>query len=102
LAITKLDVLDGLAEIKICKGYRLGKEEICTVPALVEDYNRVEPIYETLPGWQESTVEVQKLEDLPRNARRYIERIQHLCEAPASLLSVGPDREKTLHLKNIF
>lgn len=102
LAITKLDVLDGLEHLKICKGYRLGKDEVDIPPPLVEDFNRVEPLFETLPGWRESTTEVTELKDLPCNARKYIDRIQELCHAPASLLSLGPEREKTLHLKKHF
>ncbi|HSW87143.1 MAG TPA: adenylosuccinate synthase [Rhabdochlamydiaceae bacterium] len=102
LAITKLDVLDSLPSLKICIGYRLGKKEIEIPPPLVEDFDQIEPIYETMPGWQVSTREIAKLEDLPRNARKYIDRIQELCLAPVSLLSFGPEREKTIYLKKYF
>lgn len=102
LAITKLDVLDGLEHLKICKGYRHGKDQLDIPPALVEDYNKVEPIYETVAGWQTSTKNVTKLENLPFNARRYIDRIEELCQTPISLISIGPERERTLHLNNYF
>jgi len=99
LAITKLDVLDSLSNLKICTGYRLRNKEIEIPPPLVEDFDQVEPIYETMPGWQTSTRDISRIEDLPRNARKYIDRIQELCLAPVSLLSFGPEREKTLFLK---
>jgi adenylosuccinate synthase len=102
LAITKLDILDSLPTLKICTGYRIGKEELEIPPPLVEDFDQLEPIYETMPGWQASTKEISKLEDLPGNARKYIDRIQELCLAPVSLLSVGPERERTVFLKEFF
>lgn len=102
LAVTKLDILDDLAEIKICKGYRLDGALLDQPPAVADEYARVEPIYETLPGWQASTKEVSKIEELPKNARKYLDRIAELCEAPISMLSLGPEREKTVVLNSLF
>jgi adenylosuccinate synthase len=102
LAVTKLDVLDQLAELKICTGYRIGNQVWKILPPLVEDLEKAQPIYETLPGWKTSTREVSKMEDLPKNARKYLDRIEELCEVAISILSVGPERERTLFLKDIF
>ncbi|MBI3508952.1 MAG: adenylosuccinate synthase [Chlamydiia bacterium] len=94
LAIMKLDILDGLDEIKICVGYKQ-----CTrFPATLEALKEVEPIYEIHPGWKQSTKQVRDFSDLPRQAKAYVKRIEELCEIPAVLISVGPDREQTIRL----
>lgn len=102
LAVTKLDILDDLNEIKICVGYRLNGRKINAPPALVEDMEKVEPIYETLPGWKVPTKGILKVNDMPENAKKYLRRIEDLCEAPISIISIGPERESTLFLKKFF
>jgi adenylosuccinate synthase len=98
LALMKLDILDGLEEIKICTGYKHCK----TFPATIDDLSRAVPIYETHPGWRESTRDVKIYDDLPQLAKRYVRRIEELCDVPVSLISVGPEREKTLWLDRFF
>ena len=94
IAVTKLDVLDGFPEIKICVAYRLPDgtltEEMPEVPLL----DQVEPVYETWPGWMASTSEARRWEDLPENARRYLQRLEELAGAPIRYISVGPRREQ--------
>lgn len=102
LCLTKLDVLDGLAEIGICVGYRHNGEEIDTVPQSADDYARCEPAIEMLPGWSESTAGVRRLDELPANARRYMQRLEQLVGVPVDLLSTGPDRQDTIVLRNPF
>lgn len=102
LAVTKLDILDDLNEIKICVGYRLNGKTIHTPPALVEDMEKVEPIYETVPGWKKSTKGILKVNEMPENAKKYLQRIEELCEAPISVISVGPERQSTLFVKKFF
>ena len=96
LALTKLDVLDSQDFIKICVGYK-GLENL---PVYHEHWKDIEPIYETLPGWKESTKMRKKLEEFPKNARIFIDRIQKLLNRPIEILSFGPEREKTLLLRN--
>ena len=98
LALTKLDILDQLDEIKICTGYKHCK----AFPARVEELGRVVPVYESHPGWRESTRDVRVYDDLPKLAKAYVRRIEELCEVPVSLVSVGPEREKTLWLDRFF
>lgn len=98
LALTKLDILDALDQIKVCTGYKKCK----TFPATVEELAAVEPIYEVHPGWKKSTREVAVYDDLPSQAKAYIRRIEEFCEVPVSLVSVGPEREKTLWLDRFF
>lgn len=102
LCLTKLDVLDGLPHIGICVGYRLDGEEIHTIPSSAEVYQRCAPIIETMPGWSESTAGIRRLEDLPRNARSYIERLEGLVGVSVDILSTGPDRLDTISLRNPF
>jgi adenylosuccinate synthase len=102
LAITKLDILDALETIKICTGYRLDGKVLKTPPPIVEDLERVEPIYETLPGWKTSTKDVSDFSQLPVNARLYIERIQELVGAPIHIVSMGPERHRTIFLQKFF
>ncbi len=98
LALMKLDILDGLEKIKICTGYKHCK----MFPATAEELAHAIPIYETHPGWKKSTREIQVYDDLPAQAKAYIRRIEELCELPISLISTGPDREKTLWLDQFF
>lgn len=102
LALMKLDILDSLDEIKICTGYRLRGELIDSPPPLIEDFEQVEPIYEVVPGWKKSTRDVLALSDLPKEARGYIDRIAELLDTPVSIVSVGPEREKTVILQKFF
>ncbi len=95
LAITKLDVLDGLAELKICTGYRLDGQSIDRVPD-TPDMARVEPIYETWPGWQTATRDARTWADLPEAARRYLNRLAELAGVPIQYVSVGPERDQLI------
>lgn len=102
LALTKLDILDTLAEIKVCIGYTLEGKKINYLPSLIDDVEKVKPIYETLPGWQKSTTLIKRHEDLPTEAKKYLKFIEELCEIPISIISTGPSRECTMILKNPF
>jgi adenylosuccinate synthase len=102
ICLTKLDVLDGMDEVKICVEYRDQAGNSIGVPCDAEGWDKVQPIYETLPGWQETTAGVKKLEDLPENARRYIQRLEQLIEAPVDIISTGPDRVETIVLRHPF
>ncbi len=102
LAVTKLDILDPLAEIKICTGYRLDGKIIESPPYASRDLDRIEPLYESFPGWQASTKGVSRLEELPKNARKYLDRLQELCQTPIGMVSLGPERERTLMCKELF
>lgn len=102
LAIMKLDILDGLEEILICVGYRIGKKQIPTFPATIEDLARVEPVYEKMPGWKSPIGSIRVFDDLPREARAYVRRIEEICGVEAGLISVGPGREQTLWLDRFF
>ena len=102
LAITKLDVLDGLAELKICTAYEYNGRTIEHFPADLDVLAQCKPVYETMPGWPEAIIETRNYDDLPENTRRYLERVASLTETPIDIVSVGPDREKTMVLKNPF
>ncbi len=102
LCLTKLDVLDGLEEISICVGYADSDGESTPNPIDACDYEGVTPIYETVPGWHESTVGIKSMDALPENALAYIERIQTLVGAPIDIISTGPDREETIVLRHPF
>ena len=96
LCITKLDVLDELETIKVCTSYQLDGERLDVPPVRSEDLERAVPVYEELPGWQCSTVGLRETSKLPAAARRYLERVQTLCEAPIHIISTGPDRAATI------
>jgi adenylosuccinate synthase len=102
LCVTKLDVLDGLPTIRICTGYRYGGKVASTPPLLVEDFGSVEPVYEDLAGWQESTVGLRSFDQLPANARAYLARMQQVVGVPVDIISTGPDRDQTIILNNPF
>ncbi len=95
LAVTKLDVLDTLAEIKICVAYELDGKRIDYVPSDVEDLAKVKPVYETMPGWQCPITEATAYDQLPENAKRYLDRMAELVEAEVAIVSVGPKRAQT-------
>jgi len=102
LCITKLDVLDGLDTIRICVGYRINGVVTPEPPMSVEGYAEVQPVYEELPGWRESTVGITAYEALPANARAYLERLARLVDVPVDMISTGPDREQTIVLQHPF
>ncbi len=96
-AITKLDVLTGLDEIKVCVRYRYDGKETTRFPAEVQTLGRVEPVYESLPGWKEDITGLVRVEDLPEAARRYLQFIADYAGVPLSMISTGPKREQTIH-----
>ncbi|MBM7557604.1 adenylosuccinate synthase [Halanaerobacter jeridensis] len=102
LALTKLDVLDELEEIKICTGYRYEGEVLTEFPTNEEILTDCEPVYETLPGWEEDTTEITNYENLPANAKQYIERICELTGVKLDILSVGPKRKQTMMINDLF
>jgi adenylosuccinate synthase len=102
VCITKLDVLDGLPEIKICVGYDLGGQRLDILPLDADDIVACRPIYESFPGWSEPTVGLTHWEHLPANARRYLERVQQCMDAPIDMVSTGPDREQTILLRHPY
>ncbi len=102
LALTKLDVLSGQQVLKIATSYRLGKQVVQAMPANIRQAGRVEPVYEEMPGWQPEIDAVRSYGDLPVEARDYIKRIEDITGVQAVIVSVGPDREETLLLKNPF
>ena len=102
LCLTKLDVLDGLDVIRICVGYRNEAGAVIDAPTDADSYLGLEPVYEEVPGWTESTLGAQTLEQLPENARAYIRRIEELVGAPVDIISTGPDRNETIVLRKVF
>jgi adenylosuccinate synthase len=102
LCVTKLDVMDGLEEIKLCVGYRLHGSTTDILPFGADEVAACEPIYETLPGWSESTFGVKEWDLLPKNAQTYLRRLESVCEAPIAMISTGPDREETIMLNDPF
>lgn len=102
LGLTKLDVLDELEIIKICVGYKLNGQIINVSPGNIEDFKACEPIYEKLPGWQESTAGVRSIEQLPKAARNYIDRIAELLGVKIALIATGPERSDTIVIEHPF
>ena len=102
LCITKLDVLDGLPEVKIATGYLVHGEPLALLPSGADAVAECVPVYETLPGWSESTVGVKTFEALPANARAYLERIEALAGVPIAMVSTGPDRTETILRRHPF
>jgi len=102
IALTKLDVLDGFDELKICVGYRLDGREIDHVPAAQGAQARLEPIYEVMPGWHEVTAGARSWAALPAQAIKYVKRLEELIEAPVALLSTSPKREDTILVQDPF
>lgn len=102
LCMTKLDVLDGLETLRIAVGYRLHGESLHVPPADAEQLAAIEPIYEEMPGWSESTSGVRDYAKLPDNAKRYLDRLAELCATPIDMISTGPDRAETIQLRNAF
>jgi adenylosuccinate synthase len=102
LALTKLDILDGFDEIKVCVGYSLNGREIDYLPAGEQAQAEVEPIYETVDGWREATARARSWADLPAQAIKYVRRLEELIGCPAAVLSTSPEREDTILMQNPF
>ena len=102
IALTKIDVLDGFDEVKICTGYRLNGVTLDYFPAHAADQAAVEPIYETLPGWHETTAGARSWADLPAATIKYIKRIEELIRCPVALVSTSPEREDTILVRDPF
>ena len=96
LCITKLDVLDGIEELKICTGYKLDGKTLDLLPLGADDVARCEPIYESMPGWSETTFGVKRWDDLPPAAQKYLERLEQLTGVPVAIVSTGPERDETI------
>lgn len=102
IGITKLDVLGGLDELKICTGYDYNGEILDVFPPSLDMLEACKPVYETLPGWSEDISNVREYKDLPPNTIRYLERVGELTETPIDIVSVGPGREETIIVRNPF
>jgi adenylosuccinate synthase len=96
IALTKLDVLGGLEEIKLCVAYKYKGQTIYYPPQEENGLAEVEPVYETLPGWKEDISSCRSFSELPENARIYIQKIEQILNVPVTIISVGPDREQTI------
>ncbi|MEL7462099.1 MAG: adenylosuccinate synthase [Pseudomonadota bacterium] len=102
IALTKLDVLDGFDELNICTGYTLDGKPLDYLPTASEEQARVQPVYETFPGWSESTKGARSWGDLPGNAVKYVRRIEELIQCPVALLSTSPERDDTILVTDPF
>jgi adenylosuccinate synthase len=102
IALTKLDILDGIETLQICVGYKLNGKEIDYLPASISAQASVEPIYEDMPGWNDSTFGARNFKQLPANAVKYIRRIEELIDTPVAILSTSPEREDTILVKDPF
>jgi adenylosuccinate synthase len=102
IALTKLDVLDGFERLAICTGYRIGDEVLDDLPTAAERQARVEPVYEWLDGWQESTAGARSWADLPAAAIKYVRRVEELIRCPVALLSTSPERDDTILVTDPF
>jgi len=102
ISLMLLDVLTGLKTLKICTAYELDGEVVHALPAVVEDLDRCKPIYEEMPGWDEDITGVTSFDELPVNCQNYIRRIEELIHCPVVMFSVGPDRDQTIVLRNVF
>jgi len=100
--VTKLDVLDGFDEIRICKAYRLDGQQLDAPPLDVQNWAKLEPVYETFPGWQESSRGATRMQDLPANARSYLAAMEALCGAPIHIVSTGPERNENIVIRYPF
>ena len=102
IALTKLDVLDGFDELKICVGYRIGDRQYDYLPPHAADQAHVEPVYETIPGWSENTAGARSWADLPAAAIKYIRRVEELIRCPVALVSTSPERDDTILVRDPF
>jgi adenylosuccinate synthase len=99
IALMMMDVLSQLPEIKICVAYELNGEQIRQFPSHVDDLRRVQPVYETVPGWETDVTEIREYGDLPAGARHYVDRVSELVGRPVEIVSVGPDRAQTIFVE---
>ena len=102
VALTKLDVLDGFEKLRICTGYKLGDQTYDYLPPHPQDQARVEPIYETIEGWSESTAGARSWAELPAQAIKYIRRVEELIQCPVALVSTSPERDDTILVRDPF
>lgn len=102
MAVTRLDILDGFDEIKMCTAYKIDGEIIQEIPASLKILAKVEPVYETFAGWKTDISKIRRYEDLPENARKYLERMAKVTGIALGIVSVGPNRDQTIVLENIF
>lgn len=102
MAITRLDILDGLKTLKICVGYKYKGEILKEFPASLKVLAEVEPVYEELPGWEETTSAIRSYDKLPVNARRYVERLSEVAGIKLGIVSVGPQRDQTIIMHEVF
>jgi len=102
IALTKLDVLDGFPEIKLCVGYELDGRRLDYLPADANEQARLKPVYETMQGWSDSTHRARSWAQLPANAVKYVRRVEELIGAPVALLSTSPDRDDTIMVRDPF
>ncbi|MDY0132111.1 MAG: adenylosuccinate synthase [Desulforegulaceae bacterium] len=102
LVLTKLDVLGGIKQLKICTSYKIGNEITSYFPALVQNTAKAVPQYEALEGWEEDLTKVRRFEDFPENTIKYIRRIEEISETEVKIASVGPGREETIEIKPLF
>jgi len=102
LCITKLDVLDGIESLDICTGYKLDGKIVDMLPVGADDVARCEPIYETVPGWTETTFGAKTWDALPKNAQHYLKRLEAVCGVPIAIVSTGPERDETIVLQHPF
>jgi adenylosuccinate synthase len=102
IALMKLDILDSVKEINVCIGYKIHGKKMKNFPMTIDELEAAVPMYETMKGWQESTTDVKVFGDLPLEARKYVRRIEELLELPVTVVSVGPQREKSLWLDRLL
>jgi adenylosuccinate synthase len=102
LALTKLDVLDGLEEVRICTAYTCGSHTLADFPSDTSQLAACEPVYEAMPGWTTPTRGVRRYGDLPDNARRYIERLEEVSGVPAAVVSTGSNRDETIVREDVL
>ncbi len=102
LCITKLDVMDGMDVVRLGVGYRINGADYDILPVGADALSECEAVYEEMPGWSESTLGIQRYEDLPAAARAYLERIAQVCQVPVDMVSTGPDRDETIVLRHPF
>jgi adenylosuccinate synthase len=100
LCVTKLDVMDGMEEIKICVGYKRDGKEYDILPFGSDSVVECEPMYETMAGWSETTAGLKSYAELPENAKKYLKRIEEIIETPIDIISTGPDRVETILINN--
>ena len=96
LAVMMMDVVSQLPEIQICIGYQIDGQRLDVFPSHADDLRRIQPIYETIPGWQTDVTAARKMEDLPEGAHQYLQRVSELVGCPVDVVSVGPDRAQTI------